>query len=202
MTFRAVPGQIVDVLLAAARDAAMLVVGSRGPGAASGVLPAFTALSLVRFARCPVAVVPDRGARPEPSPQGPVVVGFVPEPGSQAALELAAELAAAWDVRLRVVHAVLGRSRGARETQVHVHRLLEDQMADLTTRIPDLRVEHRFAADTPLRSLLAEAETARAVVVGQRSRTSALGVAGSTSRSVIECGSCPVVVAPLMAAVP
>jgi nucleotide-binding universal stress UspA family protein len=38
--------------------------------------------------------------------------------------------------------------------------------------------------------------------VGQRAHAVPNGVVGSTSRNVIQLGSCPVVVAPLLAAVP
>ena len=200
MQCRVVPSTPVEALLAAACDATTLVVGSRGSGAASGLVAGFTALSLVRTASCPVAVIPDRGPRAAGSPRGPVVVGFVAGPDGQAALELAAELAAAWGARLRVVHALHGTGRNTRGIESRVHGLLEDQLAELTTRYPALLVERHIAADSPLRSLLAEADTARAVVVGQRAHTAANGVIGSTSRSVIEFGSCPVVVMPLMAA--
>jgi nucleotide-binding universal stress UspA family protein len=199
---RVVSGTPVEVLLAAAGDAAMLVVGSRGSGAGSGLMTGFTALSLVRAARCPVAVIPDRGGSSAGSLRGPVVVGFVAEPAGPVAMELAAELAAAWGVRLCVVYAVPGRDRGARGFERHARGLLEDLLADLATRFPALLVERRIAAETPLRSLLAEADTASAVVVGQRAHAVSNGVVGSTSRSVIELGSCPVVVAPLMPAVP
>ena len=198
---RVVPGTPVEVLLAAACEAATLVVGSRGSGASSGLVAGFTALSLVRTASCPVAVIPDGGARPARSSRGPVVVGFVAGPDGQAALELAAELAAAWGARLCVVHALHGRGRDSRGIERRVRGLLEDQLAELRTRFPALSVERHIAADNPLRSLLAEADTARAVVVGQRAHTAPNGVIGSTSRSVIEFGSCPVVVVPLMAAV-
>ena len=125
------------------------------------------------------------------------MVGFVAGPDGQAAMELAAELAAAWGARLCVVHALPGRGRDARGFERRVRGLLEDQLADLRTRFPALLVERHIAADSPLRSLLAEADTARAVVVGQRAHTASNGVIGSTSRSVIEFGSCPVVVVPL-----
>jgi nucleotide-binding universal stress UspA family protein len=199
---RDVPGAPVEVLLAAACDAAMLVVGSRGSGAGSGLMAGFTGLSLVRSARCPVAVIPDRGASPARSSRGPVVVGFVPEPGGRVAVELAAELAATWGVRLCVVHALPGRGQDVRGSERHVRGLLEDLVGALATRFPALPVERRVMADTPLRSLLAAADTAGAVVVGQRAHATGNGVVGSTSRSVIEFGSCPVVVAPLMTAVP
>ena len=96
-----------------------------------------------------------------------------------------------------------GRStrREPKVLESRVRGLLEDQLADLTTRFPALLVERHIAADNPLRSLLAEADTARAVVVGQRAHTAPNGVIGSTSRSVLEFGSCPVVVVPLRAAV-
>ncbi len=199
---RDVPGAPVEVLLAAACNAAMLVVGSRGSGSGSGLMAGFTGLCLVRTARCPVAVIPDRGVSPAGSARGPVVVGFVAEPGGRVAVELGAELAAAWGVRLCAVHVLPGRGRDVRGFERRVRGLLEDLLGDLATRFPALLVECRVVAETPLRGLLAAAGRAGAVVVGQRAHAAGGGVVGSTSRSVIEFGSCPVVVAPITAAVP
>lgn len=53
-------GHPAQVLLAAARGADLLVVGSRGHGAFAGMLLGSTAQHCVRHAPCPVLVVPSR----------------------------------------------------------------------------------------------------------------------------------------------
>lgn len=62
-------GSPADVLLAAAADAALLVVGSRGRGGLTGVLLGSVAQQLVRDATCPVVVVPAPRPRPHRRPR-------------------------------------------------------------------------------------------------------------------------------------
>ncbi|SNS10948.1 Nucleotide-binding universal stress protein, UspA family [Geodermatophilus saharensis] len=62
-----VEGGASDVLVARARDAALLVVASRGHGAVRGLLVGSVALHCVMHAACPVLVVPV-ARRAEPAP--------------------------------------------------------------------------------------------------------------------------------------
>lgn len=55
---RGATGLTADVLLRAAADADLLVVGSRGAGGFSRLLLGSVALCVTRHARCPVVVVP------------------------------------------------------------------------------------------------------------------------------------------------
>lgn len=75
---RAAPGPPAHALLAAARDAALLVVGHRGRGAVASVLLGSVGLRCVVDAPCPVTVV-----RPVPVPEpvaAPVTPMAVPVP--------------------------------------------------------------------------------------------------------------------------
>lgn len=54
-------GLAAPVLLAAATTADLLVVGSRGHGAFTGMLLGSVSMHCVHHARCPVVVVPDEG---------------------------------------------------------------------------------------------------------------------------------------------
>lgn len=56
---RVVHGHAPDVLLAAARDAQLLVVGSRGHGTLAGFILGSTSQRCVQHAPCPVVVVPE-----------------------------------------------------------------------------------------------------------------------------------------------
>lgn len=55
----AAQGQPADVLLRAAHDAQMLVVGSRGHGTIAGLILGSTSQRCVQHAPCPVVVVPE-----------------------------------------------------------------------------------------------------------------------------------------------
>lgn len=62
--YRAVLGQPAETLLAIARDARMLVVGSRGRGGFTALMLGSVSEQCVRHATCPVLVVPRRTAGP------------------------------------------------------------------------------------------------------------------------------------------
>lgn len=59
----ALPGPAVRVLLEAARDAELLVVGSRGRHGFPGLLLGSVSQQLANHAVCPVVIVPSRPAR-------------------------------------------------------------------------------------------------------------------------------------------
>jgi nucleotide-binding universal stress UspA family protein len=58
----AVEGKAAKVLIEQARDAVLLVVGSRGRGAAAGLLLGSVSQKLAQHAPCPLAIVPARDA--------------------------------------------------------------------------------------------------------------------------------------------
>ena len=199
-----VPGAVNDVLLDRSDAARLLVVGSYGEGARAGMLAGSTALALLDGSRCPVAVV--RGSTPQlpPPRRGPVVVGAVASATGEAALALAAELAAASGARVIAVHAwtdvVADASGGLRRVESdgtelagRAVELLDALVMRVRERHADVDVERRVVNDTALRALLEQAEEARMVVVGQRDRAS-VGRLGSTSRGLAEFAPCPVVV--------
>jgi hypothetical protein len=78
----------VPVLIDLSRAARLVVLGSRGLGGFSGLLAGSTAVALVTYGSCPVAVI--RGRTPdEPAPcEGPVVVGVDGSPASDAAIAM------------------------------------------------------------------------------------------------------------------
>ncbi|GAA5189695.1 universal stress protein [Arthrobacter gyeryongensis] len=59
ITWEAVEGHPAEVLVRAGRDAAMLVVGSRGHGGFVGALLGSVSQHVVAHARCPVVLIPD-----------------------------------------------------------------------------------------------------------------------------------------------
>ena len=201
-----VQGEIVGVIAERARDARMLVLGSYGEGAWSGMLAGAVAMTLLNRATCPIAVV--RGTAPQiPPPRGgPVVVGVDGSSAGAAALALAADLAAALGSRLVAVHAWTdivvesdGSGRRSHEDEpvlaARAATLLDTELAQIALTHPGLPVERSVVADTPLRALLAAADGARLLVVGHRGAVAGPGRRlGSTSLALVEFVPCPVVV--------
>ena len=194
-------GEVVDEIAAWSRDAGLVVVGSYGEGARSGMLAGIVALDLVDAVTCPVAVV--RGAAPGlPPPRGgPVVVGTDAASADDPALRLGADLAEALGTGLSVV---LSWSDVAEDAH-GVHRIpaagaaqaserLDRAVAPLRRAHPGVPVEPHVVEDTALRALLEHARGARAVVVGRRGSRDARRWLGSTSRGLVAFAPCPVVV--------
>ena len=207
-----VTGAVFDVLLTRSHAANMIIVGSFGPDAPAGMLVGSTALTLIARAGCPVAVI--RGARRGLAPPrgGPILAGADGTPASDHALDVAADLAASLGAPLVTVHAwsevgsdpaggVHRAATGSPGPTDEVTRDLDEQLGRLLTRRPGLTVERGLVAGTPLRALLELAPTARAIVVGQRTRRATPDVAqlGSTSRGLVTSAACPVLVARIVA---
>src|SRR3954462_2759189 len=95
---------IAPSLVSASRQAKMIVVGSRGFGAISGPLLGSASRTLLRHARCPVAIVhtDEISAAKHTSP---VLVGIDGSPASEAATALAFDEASRRGVDLVALHA-------------------------------------------------------------------------------------------------
>lgn len=197
---RGVPAELVA---AAAVGARMLVVGSYGEGAGSGMLAGSLALALLDRVMCPVAVV--RGPTPQVPPprDGPVVVGVDGSPAGRSALAFAVEVAGSLGAPLVALHTfadvVAGVHGAARRSEDPVAlaaegaALLEAELAAVGAVDP--AVERDLVAGTPVRALLDRAAGARLLVVGHRGHDTGSGMLhGSTSRALVEFAPCPVVV--------
>lgn len=204
------PGEPVGVLAARAEDAAMLVLGSYGEAAWSGMLAGTVALALLERVRCPVAVIRGRAPHVPPPRGGPVVVGVDGSPAGRAALDVAAGIALALGARLvgtRAWSDIAAGSDGSAHRRPEDWTALAAEAGDLVAaelgRVaaahPGLAVEHDVDEDTPLRALLDRAEAARMIVVGHRRAVPQPAgrpgmLLGSTSRGLVEFAPCPVVV--------
>ena len=187
VTADVVPGGVVQTLADRAAGARMLVVGSYGEGAWTGMLAGGAAVSLVDRTTCPVAVI--RGSAPQiPPPRGgPVVVGSDGSPAANSAVDLAAELAASLGSRLVTVQAV---------SAVPVD-LATTRIVAVRERYPRLPVQQQLVAGTALTGLAAYAREARMLVIGRHvaGEPGDPGVVlGVTGHGLVESAPCPVVI--------
>ena len=180
-------GGIVDTLVEAGTGARLLVLGSYGEAAWTGLLAGSVAVGVIDRTDCPVAVV--RGADPRLAPprSGPIVVGVDGSPAGASALHLAADLAAALGAPVLALHA----TADAEVQAAHA------QLAALRMDRPGLRITGRPVDGTALHVLGARAATVRALVVGRHRATSDPGdvPVGTVVRQLVETAPCPVLVA-------
>jgi nucleotide-binding universal stress UspA family protein len=187
---QAVPGGILDTLVARAADArVLLVVGSYGEGAWTGMLGGPVAIGLIDRTTCPVAVV--RGSAPQipPPRRGPVLVGADGSPAAEVAVDLAAEVATSLGAALVAVVAT-GHEAGPAPDRV------AGQLAVVRARHPALPVEERVVEGHPLQGLGRLAHEARLLVIGRHRTDPGPHVTlGVTAHRLVESAPCPLMVA-------
>ncbi|WP_328375895.1 universal stress protein [Micromonospora zamorensis] len=200
----AVTGAIVEgaptpMLLVEARDAALLVLGSRGLGGFGGLLIGSVAVQVSARADCPVLVV-----KGEARADGPVLVGVDGSDLSAQALGFAFEEASLRGTDLVAVHAwiipaapsdLLPIANDVEALVAEEERVLAEAIAGWSERYPDVPVRRRVAYGAPARMLVEESATAQLTVVGARGRGALAGMLlGSVSHTVLHHSHSPVVV--------
>ncbi|MDO9379003.1 MAG: universal stress protein [Nocardioidaceae bacterium] len=203
-----VSGTPSQVLLEAAEDARMLVVGCRGGGGFSRLIMGSTSTTLAGHARLPVVVVPDAW-HPLTEPPGSVVLGVDLHAPVTESIEFAMAHAAALGVRMRAVAVWdTGKQRlfdaGERASafeSAHGAGIshLGVIMRPWLKAYPDVEVIHQMVSGHPAGSLVDMAEDVGAglVVVGRPRTTSLLGFPlGSTADAVLHHAGCPTAVVP------
>ncbi|WP_322759810.1 universal stress protein [Frankia sp. Cr2] len=190
-------------LLAASKQALMLVVGSREHGLAHRSLDGTVGRAVVDHGEVPAVVVRGRGFG-VPGDRRPVAVGVDGSPSSLAALRWAAREATYRDVPLRVVHALAVASTPYPEFLASVGRTLVDHANDvlddaLATGLrdapPQLCVSSEVVVDSAARALLLESTTSQLLVVGARGHGGfAELLLGSVGDQCVRHAVCPVAV--------
>jgi nucleotide-binding universal stress UspA family protein len=194
-------------LLAAAKNASMLVVGSRGLDSFSELLVGSVSVQVATHAACPVTVVhvPKGGVTPGPD-AGRVVVGIDGSELSVGAVRLAFEAAATRRVGLTILHAWAAPDFDAPGTAVPTELVLEEveqdelramaeTVAGLREEHPDVEVEQRLVHGKASRVLIDASRGADLMVVGSRGRGGfASLLMGSVSHAVLHHAHCPVLV--------
>ena len=219
---RGAPGPRL-VAVAAAADAAFVVVGSRAMGPLSGAVLGSVSAHVVREAPCPVVVVPPAAAANAEDlafgPETPAADGDsrrvlcgVEERGDAACAAVAAELASGLGMRLTLAH-VLERSAEVAAAGADgavpldfAARLEHTERRALAVlhRVLD-GLEHAPAAEVSLRhghagdqlAALARRDRTGLVVVGSRGKGPLrAALLGSTSTQLVRDSHVPVVVCP------
>ncbi|HZE29916.1 MAG TPA: universal stress protein [Actinoallomurus sp.] len=199
-----VPGPASQVLLEKAKDAAMVVLGSRGAGTVAGLLLGSTALQVVTHSPVPAVVVRDL----EPAVRREVAVGVDGSEAVGSAIGFAFEEASLRNARLRVVHVwTHPASAGPGTMQPLVydpqivgeeeHRALEESLAVWREKYPDVEVVPEVVQGHPARILGGVSARADLLVVGTRGRGGFSGLLlGSVSHALLHYAHCPVAVVP------
>jgi nucleotide-binding universal stress UspA family protein len=181
----------------AARDADLLVLGSRGYGRLAGALLGSVAFAVAATAPSPVVVVRDEAATDDDGGAArPVVVGTDGSPDCEGALEFAARRAALAGVDLEVVTCTGGvELRGLDPARLHEVAVgIASRAAEVARGAHPGLVVTTHVEDCPAEvALVAASGRAGLVVVGSRGRGAYQGLLlGSVSHAVIYGAECPV----------
>jgi nucleotide-binding universal stress UspA family protein len=193
------------VLVDESRDAALVVVGSRGRGSFHSLLLGSVSGHVAAHAQAPVIVVRP-ATDPTGRPRSGIVVGVDGSPNSAAALEFAFEEASARDTYLTAVYAwvvpptsnlgpITRRHYDPVEAQQEADRVLAEALAGWQEKYPDVELLRRAVHSVnPLRDLIEASADAELVVVGGRGRGGLVSLLGSVSDGLVHEAQVPVAV--------
>jgi nucleotide-binding universal stress UspA family protein len=204
VTMRTAPGRPGRLLLDAAANADLVVVGAPGWSALGGM--GSTAHRVAAHAPSPVVVVRTAvPGRDEPF-AGHVVVGVDDSPAARAALEFGFAYADSHRRPLAAVHVATDGWQDVRHdastlpTQVEEsrgERLLATEVEPWMSKYPAVAVNPALYAGRPLPGLLRAASGAHLLVVGDHRHGAAVrAVLGTVSDGAIDAAGCPVAVVP------
>ncbi|MFI6010314.1 universal stress protein [Streptomyces sp. NPDC051243] len=203
-------GPAAETLVAAAADAEMLVLGSRGHGAVVGFLLGSVGQQVIAGAARPVVLV-RAGDRASAEAAGrEIVVGqHGNADDSAAALRFAFETAAARGATVRAVRAwtlpplfayspaSLKLLDDAGGLEPYEKKALGEALLPWRERFPDVHVVEHVEMGSAGQVLLSVAGRAQLMVVGRRARRTAVGARiGSVAHGVLHHADCPVAVVP------
>lgn len=192
-----------ELLLELSVDADMLALGSRGRGPIRSLLLGSVGVALIRHAHCPVVVHRPSDAR---TLREGVVVGVEVTEDSRTVLEFAYRQASLRDHPLTVVHCYWEVQSGAAAGVVYQsaddieaeRSTLEETVAEMSTRYPDVSVTTKLRPGAPYEVLAQLGQQMDLLVVGahQSGRLAHLAM-GSVSVGLVERATRPVAVVPL-----
>ncbi|MDO5099122.1 MAG: universal stress protein [Corynebacterium sp.] len=200
-------GTPIDMLLEMSKTVTMIVMGSRGLGGLSGMVMGSVSAAVVSHAKCPVVVVREDNDVTEATKYGPVVVGVDGSDVSQQATDFAFAEAQARGTKLIAIHtwmdmqvqaSLAGLAAAQQEWNIvedEQTQLLEERLAPMLEKYPDVEVDMVITRDRPIRALVDASKDAQLLVVGSHGRGGFRGMLlGSTSRALLQSAPCPMVV--------
>ncbi|WP_377269830.1 universal stress protein [Peterkaempfera sp. SMS 1(5)a] len=206
VTTRRVAEHPAEVLVSAAEESGLLVLGSRGLGAVAGFLVGSVGLQVLARAGCPVVLV--REGEGTAQRGSGIVLGMEMERPCEEVVEFAFEAAAR---RSSAVHAVhtwsLPPTYGFAATTLGgdlVNTLEAEARRSLTTALrpwqekyPQVEVVQRVELGSAGQLLADASGQAELLVVGRRVRSSPVGMhVGPVAHAVLHHARCPVAVVP------
>ncbi|HWD77385.1 MAG TPA: universal stress protein [Kribbella sp.] len=198
-------GAAAKVLVEAAGDARLVVLGSRGLGGWSGLLVGSVAVQVTTHAPCPTVVIPHE-PRPSAHQGSTVVVGVDGSKSSAKAIDFAFEQADALHAQVVAVHAwtspFLTYADGAsmlefdeEKIRQEARLLVAESVAGAAADHPDVRWTTALETGSAGQALVRRSESADLVVVGTRGRGGFTGLLlGSVSQTVLHHTHCPIAV--------
>jgi len=188
----ALPGYAVPVLLHAAEEATLLVVGDRGKGRIPGLPFGSVSSQVATHARGSVVVVRGRSGAQD----GPVVVGVDDGPAAGSIVGRGFEEAALHGAALV---AVTARANGRPPAGPSAEDVLGgdlDGLLDLwREKYPEVRARREVVAGRPDKVLIQQSRQARLVVVGPRRHGFEGVLLGAVGSRLLLRGDCPVLIA-------
>jgi nucleotide-binding universal stress UspA family protein len=191
----ALPGYAVPMLLHAAEDADLLVVGERDTRGLPGLPFGSVGLQVATHARGSVVVVRGRSG----ADAGPVVVGADDGPTAGTIVGRAFEEAALRGAALLAVTArASGRSpagSGASAAEAVLGGDLDSQLDLWREKYPEVRAEREIVVGRPDKVLIQRSRQARLVVVGPRRHGFEGVLLGPVGTRLLQHADCPVLIA-------
>lgn len=204
---RRLSGRPSTALAAEARDAGLLVLGSRGLGSVVGFIVGSVSLSTLAATETPVVLVRagDGWVHAAPTGYGEIVVGVDVHQACDRVLAFAFEEASRRDCALRAVHgwklpsasgySPVLRPSVAREVDRTVAQMLDDMLMPWRLKFPDVRLEEKTFIGSAGRELVQATAGADLVVIGRRIRRTPMGAhLGPVAHAVLHHTAAPVAV--------
>ncbi|MFF7728786.1 universal stress protein [Streptomyces sp. NPDC008001] len=185
-------------LLDAAREAELLVLGSRGLGGFEGWLLGSVSLAVIAHAAVPVVLVRAGWEPPAAGADGPIVVGVGRDGSYDPLLEFVFPAAAAGGAVLRVVHVRRPEAAIGDENEGESDgSFLTGLLTSWRERWPDVEVEEWLTAGPAAQRVVEAGKDAQLLVVGRRMHRPAFGAhIGPVTHAAVHHTGCPVAVVP------